>query len=149
MQRKRWSEFSSQQLGRYAELFAKMEFMAYGYDIYTPEVDDHGVDFLAGKRDKEFLAIQVKSVNNYNYSFIRKNNIILDKNHIVAYVRFEDNKPPQLYLIPSTVWKKPNELFVSYDYSENGQTSKPEFGIRIAKCRLHMLEKFKAENVLI
>ena len=27
--------------------YAKMEFTSYGYDVYTSEVDDHGVDFVA------------------------------------------------------------------------------------------------------
>ena len=42
-----WSELSYLQLGRYAEYYAKMEFSSYGYDVYTSEVDDHGVDFVA------------------------------------------------------------------------------------------------------
>ena len=42
-----WSRLSHLQLGRYAEYYAKMEFASYGYDVYTSEVDDHGVDFVA------------------------------------------------------------------------------------------------------
>ena len=42
-----WSKLSHLQLGRYAEYYAKMEFVSYGYDVYTSEVDDHGVDFVA------------------------------------------------------------------------------------------------------
>ena len=44
-----WSELSHLQLGRYAEYYAKMEFASFGYDVYTSEVDDHGVDFVARK----------------------------------------------------------------------------------------------------
>ncbi len=43
----KWSELSSVQLGQYGEYYAKMEFTSYGYDVYTSEVDDHGVDFVA------------------------------------------------------------------------------------------------------
>ena len=35
------------QLGKYAEYYSKMEFTSYGYDVYTSEIDDHGVDFAA------------------------------------------------------------------------------------------------------
>ena len=42
-----WSNLNHMQLGKYAEYYAKMEFTSYGYDVYTSEVDDHGVDFVA------------------------------------------------------------------------------------------------------
>lgn len=41
------SQLSGMQLGRYAEYYAKMEFTSYGFEVYTSEVDDHGVDFVA------------------------------------------------------------------------------------------------------
>ena len=47
----KWSELSAMQLGRYAEYYAKMEFTSYGFDVYTSEVDDHGVDFIAKSKD--------------------------------------------------------------------------------------------------
>ena len=47
MPKMKWSDLRPMQLGRYAEYYAKMEFASYGYDIYTSEVDDHGVDFVA------------------------------------------------------------------------------------------------------
>ena len=42
-----WNKLSGLQLGRYAEYYAKMEFASYGFEVYTSEVDDHGVDFIA------------------------------------------------------------------------------------------------------
>jgi predicted GNAT family N-acyltransferase len=42
-----WSKLNSLQLGRYAEYYAKMEFASYGFEIYTSELDDHGIDFIA------------------------------------------------------------------------------------------------------
>ena len=41
-----WSKLSSQQLGRYAEYYAMMEFSSHGCEVYSSEVDDHGVDFV-------------------------------------------------------------------------------------------------------
>ena len=60
------------QVGRYAEYYAKMEFTSYGFDVYTSEVDDHGVDFVAKNLSGEYFEIQVKSVRNDNYVFIHK-----------------------------------------------------------------------------
>lgn len=148
MPKKKWSEFNRQQLGRYGELFAIMEYMSYGYDVYTPEVDDHGVDFIAVGKDGISLEIQVKSVNNFNYAYVQKDKIVLDERHFVAYVRFVDGCPPKLYIIPATVWKEPNELFVDYKYDKQDQKSKPEYGIRMIADRLPMLEEYNAEKML-
>ena len=68
-----WSELSHLQLGRYAEYYAKMEFASYGYDVYTSEVDDHGVDFVArNPNDGEYYEIQVKAVRNLDYFISEK-----------------------------------------------------------------------------
>ena len=42
----KWFELTPLQLGRYAEYYSKMEFASYGFEVYTSEVDDHGVDFI-------------------------------------------------------------------------------------------------------
>ena len=47
-----WTKLNNLQLGKYAEYFAKMEFAKYGLDVYTSEVDDHGVDFVVKDRNK-------------------------------------------------------------------------------------------------
>ena len=57
-----WSKLNHMQLGRYAEYYAKMEFTSYGYDVYTSEVDDHGVDFIAKNPTGHFWEVQVKAV---------------------------------------------------------------------------------------
>ena len=68
-----WSELSHLQLGRYAEYYAKMEFASYGYDVYTSEVDDHGVDFVARNPvDGQYYEIQVKSIRNWDMSLFQK-----------------------------------------------------------------------------
>lgn len=52
----KWSKLSYMQLGQYGEYYAKMEFTSYGSDVYTSEIDDHGVDFVTIKIDTgEFL----------------------------------------------------------------------------------------------
>jgi hypothetical protein len=49
------------QLGRYAEYYAKMEFASYGFEVYTSEVDDHGVDFVV-KEERHLVAIEEREV---------------------------------------------------------------------------------------
>lgn len=41
-----WNALNNLQLGKYAEYYAKMELSSYGFDVYSSEVDDHGIDFI-------------------------------------------------------------------------------------------------------
>ena len=122
-----WSQLNHLQLGRYAEYLTKMEFTANGFDVFTAEVDDKGIDFVVRKSDNQYYDVQVKSCRNLMYIFFPKDKFILRSNLLAAVALFEDNKPADLYLIPSDVWRIPSDLFVSRDYE--GKKSKPEWGI--------------------
>jgi hypothetical protein len=58
------------------------------------------------------------------------------------------NHMPDIYLIPSKVWKSPNEVFVDRDYDKPGQTSKPEYGINISQKNYDILDKYRFETVV-
>jgi len=75
-----WFQLNSLQLGRYGEYYAKMEFASYGMDVYTSEVDDHGVDFVAKTKSGKFIEIQVKSirVEKTGYVFMTKEHFSVD-----------------------------------------------------------------------
>lgn len=139
-----WSKLNSLQLGRYAEYFAKMEFASYGLEVYTCEVDDHGVDFIVKDKKGLFCEIQVKSLRNKGYVFMAKSKFdISNKNLYVTLLLFEDGKTPDIFLIPSAAWEIPNEVFVDRNYDKPGQTSKPEYGINISNKNYEILEIFK------
>ena len=74
-----WSNLNTLQIGRYAEYYAKMEFSSYGWEVYTSEVDDHGVDFAAKSPiGNKFYEVQVKSVRNLTtYVYIPKSKMVL------------------------------------------------------------------------
>jgi hypothetical protein len=101
----KWSELNPLQLGRYAEYYAKMELASYGLEIYTSEVDDHGIDFIAkiysmpecflvpstewGKTDA-LLCYRTydgkKSEPEYGINLSKKNMPILDKYKISSMI---------------------------------------------------------------
>ena len=141
----KWSQLSGMQLGRYAEYYAKMEFTSYGYDVYTSEVDDHGVDFVA-KYDGKFYEVQVKSVRQDGYLYIPKEKVIVSDNFLICYMRFTDDNLPDVFVFPATVWNSPNALFVDRPYDKPGQKSKPEYGISYNKKNAPLLEKYRAES---
>jgi hypothetical protein len=135
------------QLGKYAEYYAKMEFASYGFDVYTSEVDDHGIDFIAKTKSGRFLEIQVKAVRQSNYVFMQKGKWdIQNPDYYLALLLFEDDKLPETYLIPARAWKTPNELLCDKDY--DGLKSKPEYGINLSKKNRTLLDAFKIEEIL-
>ena len=82
-----WSKLNHLQLGQYGEYYAKMEFTSYNYEVYTSEVDDHGVDFVAkAPGTNTFCEIQVKSMCKGSYIFISKDKIEMDDRHLVCFL---------------------------------------------------------------
>ena len=146
MQRYIWSHLSKQQIGAYAEYFVKMELTMYGFQVYSTEVDDRGVDFVARYGDGLFIEVQVKSLRASGYVFMPKQKFALAENRYLAFALFFEGKPPDLYLIPSLVWKAPNRIFVSRDYK--GLKSDPEWGLNVSRKNVSALEAYRFESTV-
>ena len=145
-----WSELTPLQLGRYAEYYAKMEFTSYGFEVYSSEVDDHGVDFIIkSPKTNNFFEVQVKSVRDYGYVFISKSKMPeLTANRLICYLHFQQGQLPDIFIIPALVWCTPNAVFVDRKYDKPGQKSAPEWGINISKKNFSLLEPYQAEVIL-
>lgn len=151
-----WSKLSPMQLGRYAEYYAKMEFASHGFEIYSSEVDDHGVDFIVKKpslnnTNKTFYEIQVKSLresNKGNYVFIPKTKMNCnDKHYLVCFLHFAEKLLPTVYLFPATTWKKqPSGIFASRNYPDKKR--KPEWGLIYSKKNLPALTSYLFDTQL-
>lgn len=146
----KWSNLNHLQLGKYAEYYAKMEFASYGFEVYSSEVDDHGVDFIVKvPGTTKFYEVQVKSVRDYGYVFISKSKMpVLTSDRLVCYLHFLDDQLPDVFVIPATAWDKPNAVLVERNYDKPGQTSTPEWGINISKKNFRVLDSYKADNKL-
>ena len=142
----KWDRLNHLQLGRYAEYYTKMEFTLFGFDVYSSEVDDKGIDFVIKKDESTYYDIQVKSIRNYNYIFFPKSNFMPRANLLAAVIVFINEKPPELFVISSNEWKKPNKLLVEHNYI--GKKSKPEWGLNISKQNFPILEKYKFDNII-
>ena len=93
--------------------------------------------------DDRYYEIQVKAVRNLDYVYIRKDKMVLSPQRLVCLLLFEDGTLPTCYVIPSQVWKAPNELFVDRNYDKPGQCSKPEWGLNLSKKNLPLLEPYR------
>lgn len=146
MARYKWSALNNQQVGAFAEYFVKMELTMYGFEVYSTEVDDRGIDFVARKDRGPFIEVQVKSLRNHGYVFMQKTKFELRDNVFLALGLLFDDQAPRLFLIPSKVWLEPNEVFVDRTY--DGLKSKPEWGINISKKNMHILEEFAYDTMV-
>ena len=73
---------------------------------------------------------------------------VLTSHRLVCYLHFLDNKLPDVFVIPSTAWDKPNAVLVDRNYGKPRQTSKPEWGINISRKNYNLLDPYKADDKL-
>lgn len=143
-----WNELTPLQIGKYAEYFVKMEFTLFKWDVYSPELDDKGIDMIL-RRNSTFLQAQVKSVRleKTNYVFMSKSKFMPHQGLVLCLAIFENEQPPRLYLIPSEAWNQPDDLLADMNYGE-GKSSNPEFGLRLSRKNLPLLEKYRFEDIV-
>jgi len=123
-----------------------IEFILYGFDVYSPELDDKGIDFIVRKDDSSYFDIQVKAVRDFNYIYFQKSKFQIRENLYAFILIYGKELKPSMYLIPSNIWNKPNKLFVSRDYK--GKKSVPEFGINLSEMNLPKLDEFIFEKTI-
>ena len=143
----RINTLSKAQLGKFSEYWVKLVMTMEGIDIYSAEVDEKGIDFIARVDSSRYIDVQVKSFRkNSSYVYIPTHiwKDGLRDNLYLALVSISEGVMPTIYLVPSKVWEKPNKIFVYHPY-DKGQKSKPEWGINIPK-KLELLEEFSFIN---
>jgi len=142
-----WERLSNIQLGRFAEYYAKMELASYGLDIYTSEVDDHGVDFVAKVNKERFVEFQVKSKLKTDYVFVSRRHFSIEKDNLFLFlIIFEAHHSPQCFIIPATAWNQTNDLLRFREYED--LKSEPEYGLNLSKKNMHLLEEYRVEKIM-
>ena len=139
-----WAKLNRLQIGAYAEYYVKMAFTRFGFQVYTSEVDDRGIDFVCRFDRGPFYEVQVKSIRKTGYIFAQKDKFELRSELLLAVVIFTADDSPDLFLIPSMKWLQPNALLVDRNYE--GKKSKPEWGINLSRKNQHLLEPFAFEQ---
>ena len=135
-----WKALNRQQVGTFSEYFVKMELTMLGFQVYSTEVDDRGIDFVVRYEKGPFLSIQVKSIREKGYVFMRKEKFDLSTDLYLALAILDEGSEPRLFLIPSEAWKELNTLLVDRDYI--GKKSKPEWGVNLSKKNMVLLKEY-------
>jgi len=124
-----------------------MEFTSYGFEVFTSEVDDRGIDFIVKDAHGKFSEIQVKALRGNGYVFAQKSKFNLNNTNLfMALLVFREGKMPDIFLIPSSAWRSPNRVFVDRDYNKPNQKSDPEYGINISNKNYEILNQYEFEQ---
>ena len=127
-------------IGRIGELYAIIEFLYHKFEVYSPEIDNKGIDFVA-RRGNTVFEVQVKSVLPKSYTFIKKDKFVNKDTFLICYIRFIEGEVPAIYIIPAPniVSEDNSGLFADYTNRENN----PEYGIKYNQNE--MIEKFRSD----
>jgi hypothetical protein len=137
---KDWSKLNRIELGRIGKSYAEKEFASYGFTIESSADANRGNDFGVNNRSGRY-DVKVRSVRGYKYIFFQKDKFLLRSTLLAVVLIFFQKQSPEIYLIPSLAWEKPNGLLVSYDYI--GKKSEPEWGINFSGRSLPLLEQYR------
>lgn len=141
-----WKTLNKLQVGAFGEYFVKMELTMYGFQVYGTEVDDRGVDFVARYERGFFCSIQVKTVREGGYVFMRKDKFELNDDMFLALLILEEGVGPKLFIIPSKEWGKPSKLLADREYE--GKKSEPEWGLNISKKNMALLAEYEFSKMV-
>jgi hypothetical protein len=141
-----WERMSHLQLGKVAEDLVRIELIKLGLDVFSPAVDERGIDHAIRIGDGLFLEVQVKSCRNWNYVFVHKSKFSIRSNLLLALVLFQDPELTEVFLIPSGRWLTCDSLFKSRDYE--GKKSFPEWGLDLRPSKRDLLEPFRLNREL-
>jgi hypothetical protein len=135
----RWSELSRQDL------------VALGRTIVTERLENLGCKVtppssrIGGKLDVETpsgraLEVFVSTQRVGGYVFWTKQRFTPASTRFAAIVLLADAEDPDVYLVPSTEWRKASPPLT--DRPNVGKRSEPEYGISIARSSLPALQRY-------
>ena len=136
-----WSKLRPlSKLDQLAETIIKAAFiLSENHHVMQSYLNHKGAHFKVinrvGEQEFEILCRQI-NIDKTNYAFIRKADLErgLREDLWVGLVLFIDDQKPTKYLIPSTVWNEPNQLFT------DSSVKYPEYGINLNKNTIHLLK---------
>jgi hypothetical protein len=143
-----WVDLPTKQFGTYVEYLAKLYFVRLGADIYLPEIDNKGIDFVVRMPNGAYLEIQVKGRRQLKYFFVPKSQFPENQPRWMFLALFLDKhkEDGEYFLIPVGAWATPNALFKDYPYV--GKKSEPEWGLRFSPKNLVLLEPHRFPSSL-
>jgi len=124
------------------------EFIKNGFDVFSTEVDDKGIDLVVKNEHGEYFDIQVKT-SNQTYVFMRKE-VFKPRTNLYVALLILDKKDNQFFiLIPSLDFEnEPPPTFLK-DKDYEGKKSEPEYGISTSDKHLsEIIERYLFSKII-
>jgi hypothetical protein len=142
--RYQWSRLNKLQKGSFGEHFAKMEFALYGFLVFAAEVDDRGIDFIARTLDGRYYDVQVKTISDYNYTYISQSKFA--KTLLICLIVLREGHAPEPYLFQGSDWALETGGLLAFNHYPSAK--EPECGIHCSAKRQPILDRFRFEGVV-
>ncbi len=97
------------QKGSFAEAYAKMAFTLEGFEVYTTEYDDRGIDFVIRNKEGNYFSVQVKATGAAANPFIYKKKFKASSDFLLCAVRLVEDEMPEIYLARGADWNAEKE----------------------------------------
>lgn len=138
---------------KYAEHYVKLELMKARLSVFTNDSAERGVDFIVktGSGNYHDLSLQVVNLEKDRSVKIPKSdwNHELRDNLWIALVLLMKEVEPALYVIPSNVFKNPDD----YIFVDNNQSEKfshlSNWEIKVFIKAIPELQKYSLKNILV
>jgi hypothetical protein len=140
--RYKWSKLNRIQKGTFGEHFAKMEFAMYGFLVFSAELDDRGIDFVARRDDGLHFDVQVKTITGRNYTYISESKFSNDL--VVCLVVLEEEVFPVMYLFLGCDWQKDTKGLLNHKKFPSQKEA--EYGINLTVERMPLLSGYLFEK---
>jgi hypothetical protein len=143
MFRTSYSHLNTIQKGHFGEAVAKMAFTLEGYEVYTTEFDDRGIDFVIRSPEGNFYSVQVKTTGQSANPCIYARKFEASDRFLFFHVRLKEGEPPVLYTALGHEWGGALECL---SHNEGGGHSGAYYEIRFADKYAGELETLRFEN---
>lgn len=124
-----YAHLNTIQKGSFAEAYAKMAFTLEGFEVYSTEYDDRGVDFVIRNRSGKYYSVQVKATDRSANPFIYKSKFSATDDFLMCAVRLIEGEEPIIYLALCSDWDQNHGCL---QFNQSGGNAGPYYEMRFA-----------------
>lgn len=147
MLRTSYKHLNNIQKGWFGATYSKLAFTLEGFEVYSSEYDDRGVDFVIRNKSGQFFSVQVKTtIDDTANPFIKKDKFHSCENFIFCAVRIIEGMKPTLYITRGSDWN--SNKYECLNYNPNGGGHGPYYEICFASKYKDQLKDFEFQTYI-
>ncbi len=120
-----------------------MAFTLEGFEVYTSDFDDRGIDFVTRSPNGTLYTVQVKTTGPTVSPFIYEKNFERSDYFLFVAVRIEDGVEPTIYIAKGTDWFSSDTCLHN---NPGGGKAGPYYEMRFGSKYREQLAKYQFEN---